>query len=88
MIANFTLMVINLNYNSIGEQAADDITKALSCNTCLHELYLDNNSFKTVGMIKIAKVLQNILTLTVLSIDNNNVTKAVADDIAAVLSLN
>jgi len=39
-------------------------------------------------MIKITKALQNISTLKVLSINNNNVGKKAADDIATVLSDN
>ena len=39
-------------------------------------------------MIKIAKALQNISTLTTFGIYNNNVGEEVADDIATVLSNN
>ena len=45
---------------------ADDVAKFLSCNTKLQQLYLDNNSFKTEGMSKIARALQNISTLTLM----------------------
>ena len=39
-------------------------------------------------MIKIAKALQNISTLTAFRIDSNNVGEEAADDIATVLSNN
>ena len=51
--------------NNVGEEAADDIATVLSNNTQLL-VNLNSNSFKTVGMIKIAKALQNISTLTAL----------------------
>ena len=58
--------------------------------TCpeLQILHLSINSFKTVGMIKIAKALQNVSGLIALNISNNNVNERAADDIATVLSRN
>ena len=44
---------------------------------------LGDNSFKTVGMIKIAKGIS-----TLFRIDSNNVGEEAADDIATVLSNN
>ena len=83
-----TLTVFNIDNNKVDEEAADDIATVLSHNTKLQVVKLNSNSFKTVGMIKIAKALQNISTLTKFCIYNNNVGEEAADDIATVLSHN
>ena len=83
-----TLTVFNIGNNNVGEEAAGDIATVLSCNAKLHAVCLHSNSFKTLSMIRIAKALQNISTLTVFSIGNNNVGEETADDIAMVLSHN
>ena len=41
-----------------------------------------------MGVIKIVKALQNISTLTIFSIGNNNIDEEAANDIASVLSYN
>jgi len=82
------LMVFDMQYNNIGDEAADDIAAVLFHNTQLQELHLDGNSLKTAGAIKIIKGLQNIFTLTVFAMENNNISDEAADDIAAVLSHN
>ena len=46
--------------------------------TQLQILHLSINSFKTVGMIEIAKALQNVSGLTALNISNNNVSERAA----------
>ena len=79
-----TLTVFIIGDNNINEEAADDIGSVLSHNIQLEELYLHNNNFKTGGIIKIAKSLKNTVTLTVLSISDNDVGDEAADDIAAV----
>ena len=83
-----TLRVFSIGCNNVGEGAADDIANALLCNTKLNQLHLHNNNFKTVGVIKIVKALQNISTLTIFSIGNNNIDEEAANDIASVLSYN
>ena len=83
-----TLTVFNISNNNVTEGAAHYVGAALSRNTQLKELYLDNNSFNTKGAIKIAHVLQTFSTLTVFSISNNNVGEEATDDIAAVLLRN
>ena len=83
-----TLTKFSIYNNNVGEEAADDIATVLSNNTQLQVVDLDDNSFKTVGMIKIVKALQNISTLTEFCIYNNNVGEEAADDIATVLSNN
>ena len=83
-----TLTVFDIINNGVGEEAADDIAAVLSHNTRLQELDFGHNSFRSDGMIKIAKALQNISTLTIFAINKNGIGKRAADDIAAVLSHN
>ena len=81
-----SLKAFSVGENDIGEGAADDVASVLSCNTNLNQLHLHNNKFKAVGIIKIAKALQNISTLTIFSIGDNNINEEAAGDIASVLS--
>ena len=83
-----TLTIFAINNNNVDKKAADDISAVLSHNRKLQRLDFGYNSFKSAGMIKIAKALQNISTLTIFGINNNNVDEKAADDIAAVLSRN
>ena len=57
-----TLTELSISDNCIDETAADDIAVILSRNIKLQELHLHNNSFRTAGIIKIAKALQYIST--------------------------
>ena len=66
-----TLTSFIISDNKVGEEASDDIAKVLSHNAKLEELNFSNNQFKAVGMIKITKALQNIITLTVFNISSN-----------------
>ena len=79
---------LNLNYNNIDEEAADDIAVVLSHNAKLQKLRLRGNNLRAAGAIKIAKSLLNTLNLTVLDLAYNNISEEAADDIAAVLSHN
>ena len=84
-----TLTAFGITGNNIGEEAADDIAAALSHNDKLRELYLSDNNLKALGIIMIAKVLENNpCTLTNIDISNNNIgmEESAAVNIAAVLS--
>ena len=84
-----TLTAFGITGNNIGEEAADDIAAALSCNDKLRELYLSDNNLKALGIIMIAKVLENNpCTLTNIDISNNNIgiEESAGINIAAVLS--
>ena len=52
------LTVFNLNYDSVGEAAADDIEAILSCNTKLQELYIGKNNLQA-GDVRTTKDLQD-----------------------------
>ena len=82
------LKILFLDNNNIPKEAADDIAAVISCNIYLQELNLGGNDLQGSGIMKIAKNLQNISSLTKLYIDHNDITDAAADDIAAVISCN
>ena len=79
------LLELLINNNDITEEAANDIAAVILNNTKLRILNLGENKFQTAGMIKIAKALQNMSSLTGLYINKNNITEDVADDIATVI---
>ena len=83
-----TLRKFCISNNNITDEAADDIVAAISCNIHLQELNLGSNNLQTLGIIKIARNLQQISSLTKLYIDHNNITDEAADDIAAVIFCN
>ena len=66
--------------NYINIEAADDITNLLSHNNNLQELWLDQNHLQSEGVIKLAKALQDISTLTQLSVSNDNIDDEGVDD--------
>ena len=57
-----------ISNNNITEDAADDIAAAIYGNTQLQEFDVGNNNLQSTGVIKIAKALQTISTLTKLYI--------------------
>ena len=83
-----TDLICDVGDKNVGEEAADQIAKHLSHKTKLQELYLYNNNFKTIGMIKIVKGLQNISSLRIFGIGCNSVGEEAVDDVAAILSHN
>ena len=83
-----TLTKFSISNNSITDEAADDIAVTISNNIYLCELNLGGNSFQASGILKIARSLQKISSLTKLYINHNNITDEAADDIATAISCN
>ena len=83
-----TLIKFSVSNDNITEEAADDIAAVISCNIHLQELDLGSNNLQTSGIIRIAKSLQKISSLTKLYINHNNITHEAAGDIAAAISCN
>ena len=73
---------------NISDRAADDIATAVACNVHLQEFDISKNYLQASSVIKVAKGLQTISTLTKLSIDNNKITDEAAFYIADVISCN
>ncbi len=90
VLQNISILTsLYLSNNNITDEAADDITAVISCNTHLQVFSIASNHLHSVGAIKIAKGLQqNISTLTKLCIHGNNITQDAADVIADSISHN
>ena len=82
-----TLRVINLQNNNITEGAADALASIISSNVGLEELYLANNQLE-LGVIKLARAVQNVSSLRVLDLDSNNMSERVVDELSAAISAN
>ena len=83
-----TLNTIKIKNFVITDENADGLANVLHHNTQLQELCLDGNDLQTTSAIKIAKALQGISTLRVLSICNNMITDETAKYIAAAIFCN
>ena len=82
----FSLKKLNISYNNITDQAADDIASFISYNSELEVLNLCHNNLNTSGTIKICKT--NISKLINLDISHNNITTDAADTIATFITHN
>ena len=85
-ISTLTKLYIAGINNSDG--ATDDIAAAVSCNVHLQEFDIGKNYLDALSVIKVAKSLQEISTLTKLCINNNQITNKAAHYIANVISCN
>ena len=81
------LKCINLQNNNITEEAAEALASVVSNNPGLEELYLDNNQLH-LGVIKIATALENISSLKVLGLENNDISNEAANALAAAIKTN
>ena len=70
------------------DEATDDIAAAVSCNVHLQEFNIGKNYLHASSVIKVAKSLQKVSTLTKLCVNNNQITNEAADYIADVISCN
>jgi len=55
---------LHINSSNITKTAADDIAAVVLSNSKLQVLNLGDNNLQTAGVIKIAKVLQSVSSLT------------------------
>ena len=83
-----SLSAFVVSENKINCDAADDIATLLSHNVELKFVLLGNNNLQATGIIKIARALQDMHSLTAFDISSNGVSVEAADDIAALLSYN
>ena len=83
-----TLTKLYIAKTNISDKTADDIAAAVSCNFHLQEFDIGKNYLQASNVIKVAKGLQKISTLTKLCINNNKITNEAADYIADVISCN
>ena len=80
------LRVLSLNNNNITTEAASEICNLISTNTNLGILLLGCNDLQTTGVLQIADTVKNnILTMQLLSLSDNNVNDQVKEDIKIML---
>ena len=79
---NHTLRKLYLSNNNITSEAGYEIASVISNNMYLKDFSIGGNHLHSVGIINIAKRLQNIATLTKLCINANKITQNAAEDIA------
>ena len=83
------LKCLDLSKNQITEEAADNISTAINCNTGLEKLLLHDNILKSNGIAIIcAGIVKYINNLRVLRINSNYIKTKAADDIAEVITHN
>ena len=83
-----TLQVLDMSYNNIGSQSADDIAAVIDNNPLINQLWLDGNDFHSTGTITICNALKKIRTLSILSLCNNGISDDAADELSAVITQN
>ena len=81
------LKCISLQNNNITEKVAEILSSVISSNTGLEELYFGNNHLH-LGVVKIVIALENVSSLKVLDLQNNNITKEVGDKLSGVIAAN
>ena len=85
-----SLTELNVGFNCITDEVADDLLSILQRNINLRRLDLSNNKLQAAGAIKIVKSIQNIYmsSFLMLFFENNQISKEARDEITAILSSN
>ena len=82
-----TLTVLGLNNNQIPQEADEALASVIMHNTGLEELHFNDNNLG-IGTLKVAKALQQITTLRILHLSNNNIPQEACDELALAIKLN
>ncbi|XP_065913984.1 protein NLRC5-like isoform X2 [Dysidea avara] len=78
---------LDLDNNNMSEIVVNDLADVIKNNTCLEELYLGNNDLRSSVTI-VLQSLKTVSDLTVLDLNNNNMSVAVAEDLSDVIKCN
>ena len=81
-----TLTKLNVSYNNINDEAAENVANFLSKNQGMEELDLSHTDLLDAGAIKICRT--KLTKLTKFNIGHNNITVETAHDISTFLSHN
>ena len=79
--------VLDLSYNSATSGITEDLVKLIRSNTSLKALGISTNNLQS-SVIIILKALKQHSNLTVLNLDDNNMTGYIADDVVEVINNN
>jgi len=82
-----SLKVLSLNSNNMSEKVVDDLAKVINSNDKLQELRLNYNNLQSSAVV-ILQALKAISSLTVLSLNSNNMSGKMVDDLADVIKNN
>ena len=82
-----TLKVLDLQSNELTEEVGISLASVIINNKALEILFLDNNNIG-VGAMNIVKALQNINSLKMLGLSNNNLPKKMSHELAGVIKSN
>ena len=82
-----TLKFLDVNNNSITEEASEALASVVIHNTGLEELYLSDNNLGE-GMLVVTKALQQITSLKSIYFDNTNISKEASGEIPIVVKSN
>ena len=82
-----TLTVLGLSNNQLPQEAGEALASVIMHNTGLEELYLHSNNLG-IGTVKVAKSLQVITTLKMLSLISNNIPHEAFEELALVIESN
>ena len=82
-----TLKVLNLQGNQMTEEVSKLLASVISNNPNMEQLFLDNN-YIGKGILVIAKALQQVNSLKVLSLGNVNMPKDVSGELALAIQCN
>ena len=85
-LQNTSLEVFNISKIMMNNTAANKIANVLIRNTQLQELYLSENTLQAKDIVEISLGLENISTLKVFDISNNDISGEAADHISYVVS--
>ena len=82
-----TLKVLDLQGNKLTPEAGNSLASVIINNRTLEVLFLDNNNLG-VGALSIVKALQNIKSLRMLGLSNNNLPKEISREVSGVIKSN
>ena len=82
-----SLQILDFQSNQLNNDAGELLAPVILNNKFLKHLYLGNNSIGK-GMMHIVKSLQQITSLELLDLSNNNIPKEVCNEIAVAIEVN
>ena len=82
------LTVLDLSFNNIGYQSADNVAAVIYCNPTLEQLWLDGNGLLDTGVIQICRTLKHVTKLRILSLCSNGISDDSAEELSAAISSN
>ena len=83
-----TLIIINVSYNEIIDEAANELANVLLQNTSLQEINLSCNNLSKLDSLRILKGMKNISTLIIINVSHNEIIDEAANELANVLLQN